>query len=213
MPNLCVCVFRALFWTDWDAMFPRIEGASMSGSARRVVYEDMEVGAWPNGLTLDHLERRIVWTDARWGHTHTHTMETRSIFHHLVFTQTFGVHFTSHLPWDSKKLCSVSLCLFLCLSHSCFLSLALSLSGFFLFLCPHSFFLFFLFVSCLFFSLSLRVTFFSFGSFFFFTFRISLCFTFFCTSLSSFLGLLFSFVSLLLLLLFYFCLIISFLGH
>ncbi|XP_047676249.1 low-density lipoprotein receptor-related protein 1B-like isoform X1 [Tachysurus fulvidraco] len=55
----------ALFWTDWDAMFPRIEGASMSGSARHVVYEDMEVGAWPNGLTLDHLERRIVWTDAR----------------------------------------------------------------------------------------------------------------------------------------------------
>lgn len=46
-------------------MFPRIEGASMSGSARRVVYEDMEVGAWPNGLALDHLERRIVWTDAR----------------------------------------------------------------------------------------------------------------------------------------------------
>ncbi|XP_062845365.1 low-density lipoprotein receptor-related protein 1B-like [Trichomycterus rosablanca] len=54
-----------LFWTDWDAMFPRIEGASMSGSGRHVVYEDMEVGAWPNGLALDHLERRIVWTDAR----------------------------------------------------------------------------------------------------------------------------------------------------
>uniref|UniRef100_A0A3B1JND8 LDL receptor related protein 1B n=1 Tax=Astyanax mexicanus TaxID=7994 RepID=A0A3B1JND8_ASTMX len=55
----------ALFWTDWDAMFPRIEGASMSGSHRHVVYRDMEVGAWPNGLTLDHVEKRIVWTDAR----------------------------------------------------------------------------------------------------------------------------------------------------
>nr|XP_055074200.1 low-density lipoprotein receptor-related protein 1B-like isoform X3 [Misgurnus anguillicaudatus] len=55
----------ALFWTDWDATFPRIEGASMSGDRRHVVYKDMGTGAWPNGLTLDHMERRIVWTDAR----------------------------------------------------------------------------------------------------------------------------------------------------
>ncbi|XP_016375775.1 low-density lipoprotein receptor-related protein 1B-like [Sinocyclocheilus rhinocerous] len=54
-----------LFWTDWDATFPRIEATSMSGSGRHVVYKDMEFGAWPNGLTLDHQERRIVWTDAR----------------------------------------------------------------------------------------------------------------------------------------------------
>ncbi|KAG1968576.1 low-density lipoprotein receptor-related protein 1B [Pimephales promelas] len=54
-----------LFWTDWDATFPRIEATSMSGSGRHVVYKDMEIGAWPNGLTLDHQERRIVWTDAR----------------------------------------------------------------------------------------------------------------------------------------------------
>ncbi|KAM9485972.1 low-density lipoprotein receptor-related protein 1B [Clarias gariepinus] len=54
-----------VFWTDWDANFPRIEAASMSGCGRRVVFKDMEIGAWPNGLTLDHLERRIIWTDAR----------------------------------------------------------------------------------------------------------------------------------------------------
>uniref|UniRef100_A0A671SMQ9 Low-density lipoprotein receptor-related protein 1B-like n=1 Tax=Sinocyclocheilus anshuiensis TaxID=1608454 RepID=A0A671SMQ9_9TELE len=55
----------ALFWTDWDATFPRIEGASMSGKQRHVVFKDMDSGAWPNGLTLDHMESRIVWTDAR----------------------------------------------------------------------------------------------------------------------------------------------------
>ncbi|TRY82421.1 hypothetical protein DNTS_016378 [Danionella cerebrum] len=55
----------ALFWTDWDATFPRIEGASMSGKQRHVVFKDMDTGAWPNGLTLDHMERRIIWTDAR----------------------------------------------------------------------------------------------------------------------------------------------------
>ncbi|KTF77933.1 hypothetical protein cypCar_00049450, partial [Cyprinus carpio] len=55
----------ALFWTDWDATFPRIEGASMSGKRRHVVFRDMDSGAWPNGLTLDHMESRIIWTDAR----------------------------------------------------------------------------------------------------------------------------------------------------
>ncbi|XP_029103120.1 low-density lipoprotein receptor-related protein 1B-like isoform X3 [Scleropages formosus] len=54
-----------LFWTDWDATFPRIEAVSMSGEGRHIVFKDMEMGAWPNGLTLDHLEKRIVWTDAR----------------------------------------------------------------------------------------------------------------------------------------------------
>lgn len=57
---------RILFWTDWDATFPRIEAASMSGVGRHIVFKDMETGAWPNGLTLDHLEKRIVWTDARY---------------------------------------------------------------------------------------------------------------------------------------------------
>uniref|UniRef100_A0A3B4FER3 LDL receptor related protein 1B n=1 Tax=Pundamilia nyererei TaxID=303518 RepID=A0A3B4FER3_9CICH len=55
---------QILFWTDWDATFPRIEAASMSGGGRHIVFKDMEIGAWPNGLTLDHLEKRIVWTDA-----------------------------------------------------------------------------------------------------------------------------------------------------
>lgn len=64
--NFAVMLFcRIVFWTDWDANFPRIEAASMSGCGRRVVFKDMEIGAWPNGLTLDHLERRIIWTDAR----------------------------------------------------------------------------------------------------------------------------------------------------
>ncbi|CAH2305432.1 low-density lipo receptor-related 1B [Pelobates cultripes] len=57
--------YGILFWTDWDATFPRIESASMSGAGRKIIYKDMESGAWPNGLTVDHFERRIVWTDAR----------------------------------------------------------------------------------------------------------------------------------------------------
>uniref|UniRef100_A0A803TQP0 LDL receptor related protein 1B n=1 Tax=Anolis carolinensis TaxID=28377 RepID=A0A803TQP0_ANOCA len=57
--------YGILFWTDWDASFPRIESASMSGARRKIIYKDMDSGAWPNGLTVDHFEKRIVWTDAR----------------------------------------------------------------------------------------------------------------------------------------------------
>uniref|UniRef100_A0AAZ3Q1Z1 EGF-like domain-containing protein n=1 Tax=Oncorhynchus tshawytscha TaxID=74940 RepID=A0AAZ3Q1Z1_ONCTS len=54
-----------LFWTDWDASLPRIEAASMSGEARRTIHRETGSGGWPNGLTVDYMERRIVWIDAR----------------------------------------------------------------------------------------------------------------------------------------------------
>lgn len=56
---------RILFWTDWDANMPRIEAASMSGEGRRTIHKEMGSGGWPNGLTVDYMERRIVWIDAR----------------------------------------------------------------------------------------------------------------------------------------------------
>ncbi|XP_066526626.1 low-density lipoprotein receptor-related protein 1-like isoform X2 [Hoplias malabaricus] len=54
-----------LFWTDWDASLPRIEAASMSGEGRRTIHKETGNGGWPNGLTVDYLERRILWIDAR----------------------------------------------------------------------------------------------------------------------------------------------------
>uniref|UniRef100_A0A8C2ERD6 Low density lipoprotein receptor-related protein 1Aa n=1 Tax=Cyprinus carpio TaxID=7962 RepID=A0A8C2ERD6_CYPCA len=54
-----------LFWTDWDASMPRIEAASMSGHGRRTIHKETGSGGWPNGLTVDYLERRILWIDAR----------------------------------------------------------------------------------------------------------------------------------------------------
>ncbi|XP_059109057.1 low-density lipoprotein receptor-related protein 1B-like [Peromyscus eremicus] len=50
--------YGILFWTDWDANFPRIESASMSGAGRKTIYKDMKTGAWPNGLTVDHFEKK-----------------------------------------------------------------------------------------------------------------------------------------------------------
>lgn len=57
--------FSILFWTDWDASLPRIEAASMSGEGRRTIHRETGSGGWPNGLTVDYMERRIVWIDAR----------------------------------------------------------------------------------------------------------------------------------------------------
>lgn len=61
--RLCWC--RILFWTDWDASMPRIEAASMSGEGRKTIHKETGSGGWPNGLTVDYLERRILWIDAR----------------------------------------------------------------------------------------------------------------------------------------------------
>uniref|UniRef100_A0A7M4FXS6 LDL receptor related protein 1 n=1 Tax=Crocodylus porosus TaxID=8502 RepID=A0A7M4FXS6_CROPO len=56
---------KILFWTDWDASLPRIEAASMSGAGRRTIHKETGSGGWPNGLTVDYLEKRILWIDAR----------------------------------------------------------------------------------------------------------------------------------------------------
>uniref|UniRef100_A0A3B3RKV9 Uncharacterized protein n=1 Tax=Paramormyrops kingsleyae TaxID=1676925 RepID=A0A3B3RKV9_9TELE len=57
--------FGILFWTDWDAAMPRIEAASMSGEGRHTIYRETGKGGWPNGLTVDYEELRVLWIDAR----------------------------------------------------------------------------------------------------------------------------------------------------
>lgn len=61
--------FRILFWTDWDSSMPRIEAASMSGEGRRTIHKETGSGGWPNGLTVDYQEERILWIDARYSFT------------------------------------------------------------------------------------------------------------------------------------------------
>ena len=56
-----------IFWTDWDKDLPRIERASMSGENRSVIFNvtTYKNGAWPNGLSLDYILKRLYWIDAR----------------------------------------------------------------------------------------------------------------------------------------------------
>ncbi|XP_070563499.1 low-density lipoprotein receptor-related protein 4-like isoform X2 [Ptychodera flava] len=51
-----------MYWTDWgdDA---RIEKAGMNGCGRTIViHENIE---WPNGLSIDYVNRRIFWVDGK----------------------------------------------------------------------------------------------------------------------------------------------------
>lgn len=64
----------ALFWTDWDDDFPRIETCSMSGKHRRTIVNITSLGGgWPNGLTIDYDFKRLYWVDARSDSLHTIT--------------------------------------------------------------------------------------------------------------------------------------------
>lgn len=58
------CTFSYMFWTDWGVL-PRIERASMDGSdVSRTVLVDTNI-EWPNGLTLDYVNKRLFWVDAK----------------------------------------------------------------------------------------------------------------------------------------------------
>ncbi|KRY17271.1 Very low-density lipoprotein receptor [Trichinella patagoniensis] len=50
-----------MFWTDWGVS-PKIESAAMDGTNRFAIDRDV---IWPNGLTLDMLEHRLYWVDAK----------------------------------------------------------------------------------------------------------------------------------------------------
>ena len=53
-----------MFWTDWGTDMPKIERCGMDGDpSSRVVLEDTGL-KWPNALTLDHVDRRLYWTEA-----------------------------------------------------------------------------------------------------------------------------------------------------
>eukprot|EP00916_Digyalum_oweni_P010684 GHVL01017809.1.p1 GENE.GHVL01017809.1~~GHVL01017809.1.p1 ORF type:complete len:900 (-),score=79.94 GHVL01017809.1:617-3316(-) len=51
-----------MFWTDWG-QDPKIESCGMNGKKRQdVITEDI---TWPNGLTIDYVDNRLYWIDAK----------------------------------------------------------------------------------------------------------------------------------------------------
>ena len=66
------CIFCShMYWTDWGKP-PKIERANLDGTDR-VTLISHSLG-WPNGLTLDFVERKMYWGDAD-----THTIEVANM--------------------------------------------------------------------------------------------------------------------------------------
>ncbi|XP_076462276.1 low-density lipoprotein receptor-like [Babylonia areolata] len=51
-----------MFWTDWGVE-PKIESCGMDGKNRQTVIGERIV--WPNGLTIDYVDDRLYWIDAK----------------------------------------------------------------------------------------------------------------------------------------------------
>ena len=90
-------VLGLLFWTDWDKDIPRIECADMSGMNRKVIFNvtTYKNGAWPNGLSLDYVLKRLYWIDARadsihrLSSSHVFTIPASTNFFHEIFFVLF----------------------------------------------------------------------------------------------------------------------------
>lgn len=102
-----------LFWTDWDKLNPRVERCSMAGEYRQtIVHVGQLFGAWPNGLTLDYVQKRVYWTDAHSDSIHTTNYDGGD--HHLVLrdhetlSHPFSISvFENHVYWTEWRTSSV----------------------------------------------------------------------------------------------------------
>nr|CAB3263487.1 prolow-density lipoprotein receptor-related protein 1-like [Phallusia mammillata] len=58
--------YGLIFWTDWEEENPRIERSTTAGEEREVIWDALRNGGgWPNALTIDYLQNRIYWADAK----------------------------------------------------------------------------------------------------------------------------------------------------
>uniref|UniRef100_A0A3P9JA06 EGF-like domain-containing protein n=1 Tax=Oryzias latipes TaxID=8090 RepID=A0A3P9JA06_ORYLA len=98
---------RYLYWTDWgdNAHIGRI---GMDGTNRSVIIQDNIT--WPNGLTLDFVNDRIYWADAREDYiafasldgTNRHTVLAEDIPH--IFAMTLFEEYIYWTDWETKSI-------------------------------------------------------------------------------------------------------------
>lgn len=61
-----------LFWSDWEEDEPRIERSTLAGEDRKAIFNLKLIGgAWPNGITLDYIKKRVFFLDAKSKEIHT----------------------------------------------------------------------------------------------------------------------------------------------
>ncbi|GFS04390.1 low-density lipoprotein receptor-related protein, partial [Elysia marginata] len=106
----------ALFWTDLQKEFPRIEKCSMAGEikTRRVIFDirNLKGGGWPNGITADLEQRRLYWVDARSDSIHSTDYDGQDlkliIKSHTVLGHPFSItvfeHYVFWTDWDNNTV-------------------------------------------------------------------------------------------------------------
>ena len=101
-----------LFWTDWHTDRPRIESSDLSGDpkTRKIIFEvkNYKNGAWPNGLALDFLSKRIYWIDARANSIHSANYDGSDHREILRNVESLGHPFSidifeSHVYWTDWR--------------------------------------------------------------------------------------------------------------
>ena len=98
-----------MFWSDWGEI-PKIECAGMDGSHEsRVVIVSYNI-AWPNGLTIDLVETRLYWSDAKLGYIHScdyfgesRTVVTDTGIHH-PFSLTLYNEVLYWTDWETSSV-------------------------------------------------------------------------------------------------------------
>ena len=73
-----------MYWTDWGRK-PYIRRATMDGINPMAIIET-NLG-WPNGLTVDMVDSRIYWADAR-----TDRFTNLTFYKFYVFLYVFHLH-------------------------------------------------------------------------------------------------------------------------
>lgn len=51
-----------MYWTDWGTN-PKIERANLDGTDRVTLVN--VTNGWPNGIAIDHVEKKLYWGDAK----------------------------------------------------------------------------------------------------------------------------------------------------
>lgn len=91
-------------------MQPCIERATMSGDERKIIFFIKKIhGAWPNGLTLDYVKKRIFFLDALSKDIHTinyEGMDHKKILKNPEYlSHPFAISvFENHVFWTDWRL-------------------------------------------------------------------------------------------------------------
>uniref|UniRef100_A0A3B3H7Q1 Uncharacterized protein n=1 Tax=Oryzias latipes TaxID=8090 RepID=A0A3B3H7Q1_ORYLA len=96
-----------LYWSDWGDN-PHIGRIGMDGTNRSVIVKDKIT--WPNGLTLDFINDRIYWADAREDYiefasldgSSRHTVLNQDIPH--IFAMTLFEEYIYWTDWETKSI-------------------------------------------------------------------------------------------------------------